>query len=360
MKDTNNYPNYIGVEADKISSLKIKLRYTGDSEKSVIVSEGSLVSVGHVVNENGVLSYALTMGIVKSIGMDATRRYTSPPNSINVCIANPYYLVVDRSNTYASDIINIYIRDIRDITVGPMAEGNFAKGEQSGTRLPEINDANKDMYEGRFFFLTDTYIIEDAVYTPGLYYCMVDRWLTVTTANDTYSSPLIASSCESEDADKHTEYELRGDVFIRGTNITNIPAVKEHEFGDIVCNKENSEIRFHINGDLITYQVHLTELSLPVDTVPPIPETPHNVSISYTVEADSYKEAIIKPEYYTQSFVRERTYPKYDTAIATSRVYCNGGFYDIYHRVKTNGDIIIHYPNIEGITDIDLVGSYLR
>lgn len=359
MKDTNNYPNYIGVEADKISSMKIKLRYTGDSEKSVIVNEGSLVSIGHVVNENGALSYALTMGIVKSIGATANMRHISLSNPSGVSVANPYYLMVDRSNTYASDIVYIYIRDIRDITVGPMAEGDFAKGEQCGVKLPEINDANKDMYEGRFFFLTEPYSIEDGTYNPGLYYCM-DRWLTVTTADNTYTSPLIASSCESEDADKHTEYELRGDVFIRGTNITNIPVVNEHEFGDIVCNKDNSVIRFYINGDLITYQVHLTEVSLPADIVPPIPETPSNVSISYNVDADSYKEAIIKPDYYSQTFVREKTLPKHDTPIATNRVFCNGGFYDIYHKVNTNGDIVIHYPNIEGITDIDLFGSYLR
>lgn len=359
MNDTNNYPNYIGVEADTISSLKIKLRYTGDSEKHVIVSEGNLISVGHVVNENGVLSYALTMGVVKKIGVDAVRRHISQLPSLDAHIANPYYLVVDRSNTYASDIIHIYIRDIRDITVGPMAEGNFAKGEQSGSRLPEINDANKDMYEGRFFFLTDSYNVEDDIYTAGLYYCL-DKWLTVSTTGSVDSSPLVATSRESEDIDNHMEYELRNDVFIRGTNITNIPVVNEHEFGSIVCDKDNSEIRFHINGDLITYQVHLTGLSLPVDEVPPEPETPSNISALYTIDAYPYKEAIITPEYYAQISVHEKTYPKHDTPIATNRVCCNGEFYNIYHRVKTNGDIVIHYPNIEGITDIDLIGSYLR
>lgn len=370
MKDTNNYPNYIGVEADTISSLKIKLKYTGDSEKTAIVNEGSLVSIGHVINKNGVLSYALTMGIVKKIGMDPQTRYVNHTDSLNVCIANPYYLVVDKSNTYASDIENIYIRDIRDIMVGPMAEGNFAKGEQSGPILPELNDANKDMYDGRFFYLTQEMVVEEiqvtqpeqvpsnVVMSIGLYYCINGEWIEVTTSDWAHSSPLI--SLVSVKADDHGNeiaadysnaiYILRDEVIVRGESIDGkvFTGGRGHIVGGITYDAEASNFGFEVLGKLVHYQLNLRKVSLPIDEVTPTDGT----------SDITYKEAILTLGDMYQEDI-DRIIPEFDSPIMTGRVQAVDKYYNIYHRINTDGKLVLHYPNIAGITDIDIVGEYI-
>lgn len=357
MKDTNNYPNYIGCEAEVINSISITLKYTGEEERHVIVSDGMLVCIGRVLNNNGVLSYGIVMGVVKKIGATSVRGSNSQP-------ANPFYLVIDKSNTYTSDIETIYLRDIRDIIVGPMAEGNFAKGNSSGTELPLLNKINKDLYEGRFFYLTEDDLF-GTMSDKGLYYALDGHWIGVTTLDNTWTSPLVASFGE---IDIHrtgaiSGYTLRGDVFMRGTNLCNIPLVKDNVFDGIVCDTENSDIRIWVNGDVVTYQLHLVGLKLPVEPLPEVPPVTDTPGFTEICTVDSYKGIICKPGYWQtedENNELERSFPEHNTPVNTNRVKIGEDFYNVYHRVNTEGNIVICYPNIEGITEMDLGGFYLR
>lgn len=324
MGDTNRYPNYIGVETKLINSAIIELKYTGEASKKVVVSVGSLVSIGHSVNKNGVLSYELTLGIVKEIGSDPVTR-TFMPNMVNV--SNPYYLVIDRSNTYASDVTTIYIRDIRDLAVGPMADGDYAKGEMSGDTLPEVNDANKDLYLGRFFYLN---VKTDSV---GLYYCDEIGWKRITSSDVIDSSPLVTTFYNATTFEKI--YALKEKIIVPGSGISNkvltIPVFS-------VSHSEDSRIHVCVTGKLISYQVYLDGSSLPSD--------------------DSGSD-IIESEIASLTDNFTPFLPTQTTPVNINRVNVNGEWKDVYHRITPEGKLRVAYPNVPGITSLNLFGSYL-
>lgn len=367
MSTSNNYPNYIGVDANIINSARITLKYTGMAAKSVILNEGDLVSVGHVVNSNGKLEYAMTMGVVKSIGHDPIRRSEGifSNSGTSPAISNPYYIVVDKSNTYASDIITIYFRDIRDIIVGPNADGVFDTGGSYGDSLPMINETNKVIYEGKFFYLNeDDRSVpdnEDAFYSKGLYYAHDGVWTYVTMSNIITSSPLVESTISIMDSSGPMPgHLLREDVYIEGSNVNTYPTVRNNVLDGITFDSENSAISVVVVGDMVMYQLNLTGVVLPTDPVPDIPDTGEGVLITYEGISESYKEVICKPEYYLPDTDAHDPIPSHTTPILSNRVSVNGEYYNVYHKIDTDGNIVIHYPNVEGITELNISGSYIK
>lgn len=325
MADLNRYPNYIGVDAELTNSAIIKLKYTGEASKSVVVTCGSLVSVGHTVNKNGVLSYELSMGIVNAIGSDPVRRDFPGNYLISQSKESPYYLVIDKSNTYASDIITVYLKDIRDIIVGPMAEGNFAKGEMSGDTLPEVNDANKDLYLGRFFYLK---VITDDI---GLYYYNETGWMRITTADNLDSSPLITTLTISGEK----KYIIKDTIILPGSIVSNVKLIS-YTFN--VTHSNDSYIKVCLTGNIVNYQLHLTETSL---------------------LSDSSGDEIAEIEIASLSGDIDNILPPHETSINVNRVNVNGEWKDVYHRITPEGKLRVAYPNVPGITTLDLFGSYI-
>lgn len=327
MTDTNSYPNYIGVDTTLLQSLNIKIKYTGDSVKDVVVTQGSLVSVAHVVNKNGVLSQNLSLGIVKEIGMDSVARVFNASTNIS----NPSYIVIDKSTTYKADLVTIYVRDIRNIIVGPMANGDFAKGEMGGETLPDISGANLNLHLGKLFYLTKT--DEVNFIEKGIYYCAESGWMLITTANNKSTSPLSHYWKSWMDGNGE-RWTLANNVLVTGDSVddgfTPVPALTvEVEEGAFT---KMSRVASNIN-----YQISVvlkTELATTND-----PEYLYLPSVIGNVSTD--------------------VTPLQASPINTSRVKVEDKFYDIYHRITKDGEILIHYPNIAGIKELNLYGSYL-
>lgn len=319
MADTNNYPNYIGVETTQLQSLKIKIKYTGGTEKEAVISEGSLVSVAHVTNINGVLTQELSLGIVKTIGSEPVAKTFNP----TPLVSNPNYIVIDKSTTYKSDLVTIYVRDMRDIIVGPMADGDFAKGQMSGDTLPDVSDSNI-MYLGRFFKLNSTDLLS------GIYYCGETGWIRITSSDIIESSPLI-TSFQFNNGEKTNV--LKNDIIVGGKNISNssidIPnfLLSTTQPPSIKISTVGSEVKYQVNAALSSY-------------------LPTNLS------GEDYVTIVIMT-------LGETERPVMDSPINVSRVKIENVWHDIYHNITKEGNLTICYPNIAGIYNLNIFGSYL-
>lgn len=316
---SNRYPNYLGYKAKLLNSVSLQLEYTGESKKSVIICEGSLVSIGHVVDNNGGKDYELVLGIVKEVHKVKSYDPYKPNHNLMADCFTADYIVVDTSTNYNSNVKNIFLKDIRDIIVGPLAEGEYGKGELYGERLPVINEATKDLYLGKFFYLTE----KEDYNNIGIYFGMVNEWKYVTSNEVLESSPLI-NKIEDD------SFLLKDTININGkTIISNINAA-------IVSNGigKNSKIKMSRIGNVVYYQLHIESLPFTESEI----ET-NKVTLDITLDNN------IKPTGYT--------------SLNTNKIVIDDkNFYDIYHRIDTDGKLIIYYPN-KDIGNIDITGTYL-
>lgn len=346
MSDPIRYPNYVGVEAKKVTSLQIKLKYTDNVEKNILASVGSLATIGYSTNVNGVIGYELIMGVIRDIGYESERTARSF-NSSNVFIANTYYIKVDVSTTYASDVKTVYVRDIRDMMVGPMAEGDYNIVKLTVSELPVLDMANKDMYLGKILLLTENTESD----LSGLYICLEDAhkfpmWRSLTAGiSGKASSPLIDYT-DIGDPVQSPIFHIACDVHIDGSSIehTRVNGTLNPWFmpneSDIMPLNYMLTAR---TGICVSYQVHLESFSKPPMTL--------------EIEDSDYDEIVL-------GSVDSNMVPLLaDTPIIIGRAYdiVLEDWISVYHRVNLLGQIILQCPkaNTTSIKSLNIGGQYL-
>lgn len=341
MSDPIRYPNYVGVEAKKVTSLQIKLKYTDNVEKNILASVGSLATIGYSTNVNGVIGYELIMGVIRDIGYECER--TAPSfNSSNIFIANTYYIKVDVSTTYASDVKTVYVRDIRDMMVGPMAEGDYNIVKLTVSELPILSMANKDMYLGKILLLTENTESD----LSGLYICLEDAhkfpmWRSLTAGISGKSSSPLIDYTDIGDPVQSPIFHIASDVHIDGSSI-------EHTRVNGTLNPwfMSTPLNYMLTartGICVSYQVHLESFSKPPMTL--------------EIEDGDYDEIVLG------SVDSDMVPLLADTPIIIGRAYdiVLEDWISVYHRVNLLGQIILQCPkaNTTSIKSLNIGGQYL-
>lgn len=205
---------YIGVDSAPINGLRVCINYSGGAQKNVILMEAQMASIGYIENKNGKINYLTAIGIIRKVGSDPVPRtafINGYPNKYPTP-QNPYWVEIDCSSESYSDVRTIYIRDIRDITVGK-APIEPSIPEVSGYELPQLTEANRVFYTGKMFVVNpkpprdkppmfhnpyDAPSFDKEHHhkkpedQPGIYFCTGVCWVQLTIKQDTLSSPLVA------------------------------------------------------------------------------------------------------------------------------------------------------------------------
>lgn len=344
--------NYIGVECDNISGLHISIKYSGNAEKSVNVVEGQMAYVGYISNVQGKLNHITAVGVVRKIGCDPVPRtaFIGGYPQQYPTKQNPYWIELDCSTESNSDIRSIYVRDIRDITVG-RSPIDPAVPEICGFELPKLTEANISFYAGRMFTVNprppkdkppmfhgpyDRPCEEHHHHTrkdqPGIYYCTGAGWVQLTVKQDLLSSPLV----------RPLDLVGRSD---------HIPMTDIFELSDkVLIGPKNQKRDLNAIGGMLV-QEYFNEDEHGINSSIEL------VGNTVTIRLDTTGLTDLFTEYTNICKIPKGFYPKYTGEVYTNSLIEEGGDFILYEWYIDADGLWVRFPEVESITVDEAIGA---